>query len=141
MSTASSCQQAARKPDLTDRLFHLIAHEYGHVEQSSAHEEDNGDATVLKQSLIKGVAEPIAELTSGQVSKIHLQKWTQGKSKGIGPRFLSDLDNAHISVGFTTESVLLKTPVIWGIGSDIRSRGLITIRRLINVPPLGHCWT
>lgn len=92
-----ACRSAWLQPDLTDRLYHLIAHEYGHVEQSPALEEDSDDTTVLKQSLIEGVAELIAELTSGQVSNIHLQKWTSGKSKEIGQRFLADVDNGDIS--------------------------------------------
>lgn len=92
-----ACRSAWLQPDLTDRLYHLIAHEYGHVEQSPALEEDSDDTTVLKQSLIEGVAELIAELTSGQVSNIHLQKWTAGKSKEIDQRFLADVDNADIS--------------------------------------------
>ena len=76
-----ACRSSWLQPNLTDRLYHLIAHEYGHVEQSPALEQDSEDTTVLKQSLVEGVAELVAELTSGQVSNIHLQKWAEGNSK------------------------------------------------------------
>lgn len=92
-----ACRSSWLQPNLTDRLYHLIAHEYGHVEQSTALEEDSDDTTVLKQSLIEGVAELVAELTSGQVSNIHLQKWVAGHSREIGQRFLSDANNRVIS--------------------------------------------
>ncbi|CAM5535143.1 DUF2268 domain-containing protein [Sphingobium yanoikuyae] len=92
-----ACRSSWLQPDLADRLYHLIAHEYGHVEQSVALEEDSDNTTVLKQSLIEGVAELVAELISGQVSNIHLQTWTEGHSNDIGQRFLAEADNTDIS--------------------------------------------
>lgn len=92
-----ACRSSWLQPNLTDRLYHLIAHEYGHVEQSPALEEDSDNTTVLKQSLIEGVAELVAQLTSGQVSNIHLQTWTAGHVEEIDQRFLADADNADIS--------------------------------------------
>lgn len=92
-----ACRSSWLQPDLTDRLYHLIAHEYGHVEQSPALDEDSDNTNVLKQSLIEGVAELVAELTSGEVSNIHLQTWTAGHIKEIDQRFLADADNTDIS--------------------------------------------
>ena len=64
------CRSSWMQPNLTDRLYHLIAHEYGHVEQSPTLDEDSENTTVLKQSLIEGVAELVAQLISGQVSNV-----------------------------------------------------------------------
>lgn len=91
------CRSHWLQPDLTDRLYHLIAHEYGHVEQSPALDEDSENTTVLKQSLIEGVAELVGQLTSGQVSNAHLQTWTAGRAKEIGQQFLADADKKDIS--------------------------------------------
>lgn len=91
------CRSSWLQPDLSDRLYHLIAHEYGHVEQSPALDEHAEDTTVLKQSLVEGVAELMGELTSGQVSNVHLQAWTAGRVKEIDARFLADADSRDLS--------------------------------------------
>jgi hypothetical protein len=82
------------QPDLTERLYHLIAHEYGHVEQSPQGDEP---ITVLGQSLREGGAELIAELVSGQVSNIHLQQWTRGREREIDAQFLAEQDSKDLS--------------------------------------------
>lgn len=92
-----ACRSSWLQPNMTDRLYHLIAHEYGHVEQSPALDEDSENTTVLKQSLIEGVAELVGQLTSGQVSNVHLQTWTAGHTKEIDQRFLADVDKKDIS--------------------------------------------
>lgn len=91
------CRSSWLQSDLTDRLYHLIAHEYGHVQQSPDLDEDSENTTVLKQSLIEGVAELVGQLTSGQVSNVHLQTWTAGRAKEIDQRFLADADKKDIS--------------------------------------------
>lgn len=91
------CRSSWLQPNLTDRLYHLIAHEYGHVEQSPALDEDSENTTVLRQSLIEGVAELMAKLTSGQVSNVHLQTWTAGHAKEIDQRFLTNAGKKDIS--------------------------------------------
>ena len=92
-----ACRSSWLQGDLSERLFHLVAHEYGHVEQSSALDDENAPTTVLRQSLIEGVAELVGELISGQVSNVHLQKWTQGHAGTIDARFLADADKIDIS--------------------------------------------
>ena len=52
---------------------------------------------MLRQSLIEGVAELVAELISGQVSNAHLQKLTKGKVSEIDSRFVTDADKSDIS--------------------------------------------
>lgn len=91
------CRSSWLQPDLADRLYHLIAHEYGHVEQSPALDDDGAKTTVLRQSLIEGVAELVGQLTSGQVSNVHLQTWTTGHAEKIDQRFLADADKQDIS--------------------------------------------
>lgn len=80
--------------DLTARVLHTIAHEYGHVEQGDDVEENQ---TVLKQSLVEGGAELIAELISGEVSNIHLQQWTKGRERDIDAAFLAQMDSTDLS--------------------------------------------
>lgn len=92
------CRSSWLQPNLTERLYHLIAHEYGHVEQSPELDADSDNTTVLKASLIEGVAELVAQLTSGQVSNVHLQRWTAGHVKEIDQRFLDDANKKDISV-------------------------------------------
>ena len=91
------CRSSWLQANLVDRLYHLIAHEFGHVEQSPALEEGSDNTTVLKQALIEGVAELVGELTSGQVSNVHLQIWTAGHATEIDARFLVDSDKKDIS--------------------------------------------
>ncbi|WP_132391304.1 DUF2268 domain-containing putative Zn-dependent protease [Novosphingobium sp. PhB165] len=91
------CRSSWLQPDLSERLFHLISHEYGHVQQAPELDDDNAPTTVLRQSLIEGVAELVGELISGQVGNVHLQKWTQGHVKEIDARFVADADKADIS--------------------------------------------
>jgi hypothetical protein len=92
-----ACRSSWMQPDLSERLFHLIAHEYGHVEQSPDLADEDAPTTVLRQSLVEGVAELVAELISGQISNEHLARWTQGHVKEIDDRFLADADKADIS--------------------------------------------
>ncbi|MFL9841248.1 DUF2268 domain-containing putative Zn-dependent protease [Sphingomonas sp. ST-64] len=91
------CRSSWLQPKLTDRLYHLVAHEYGHVQQSPALDEDSENTTVLKQSLVEGVAELVAQLISGQVSNVHLQTWTSGRVEAIDARFLADADKKDLS--------------------------------------------
>lgn len=92
-----ACRASWLQPDLSERLFHLIAHEYGHVEQAPELDDEDAPTTVLRQSLIEGVAELVGELISGQVSNVHLGKWTQGHVEEIDKRFLADADKTDIS--------------------------------------------
>jgi len=91
------CRSAWLQPDLTARLYHLIAHEYGHVEQFPHGGENATPDTVLKQSLVEGGAELVAELISGQVSNIHLQQWTKGREHEIDEQFLAEQDSKDLS--------------------------------------------
>src|SRR5262249_46490645 len=89
------CRSSWLQPDLSERLFHLITHEYGHVEQSP--HEETAAPTLLRQSLAEGGAELVGELISGQVSNVHLQQWTKGHEREIGTRFLAEQDSTDVS--------------------------------------------
>lgn len=92
-----ACRSSWLQPDLTDRLYHLIAHEYGHVEQSPNGGGDATPGTVLKNSLVEGGAELVGELISGQVSNVHLQAWTKGRVREIDEKFLAEQDSKDLS--------------------------------------------
>jgi predicted Zn-dependent protease DUF2268 len=74
------CRSNWLNPDIVQRLVHLIAHEYVHVQQPAARVDPPADATLLFESLVEGGAEFIGELTSGEVTNSHLKAWTQGKA-------------------------------------------------------------
>lgn len=91
-----ACRADWLQTDLMSRLVHLIAHEYGHVQQFPLGGEDRIHRSVLTQSLIEGEAELIAELTSGEASQSYLQRWTRGREREIGQAFLVDEDSADL---------------------------------------------
>jgi Predicted Zn-dependent protease (DUF2268) len=82
--------------DLEDRFVHVIAHEYAHVQQAHALVDDEAP-TVLERSLVEGVAELVAELTSGEVAYSHLAGTTRGREKEIESAFFTDRDSADLS--------------------------------------------
>jgi hypothetical protein len=93
-----ACRPAALQPDRAERLFHLIAHEYGHVEQfPGSGGEDLAPGSVLRQSLVEGGAELIAQLISGQISNVHLLAWTKGREREIDEAFLAEQDSQDLS--------------------------------------------
>jgi hypothetical protein len=92
-----ACRSSWPQADLTERLFHLIAHEYGHVEQSAELNDESKPTSVLRQSLIEGGAELIGARISGQASNVHLQRWTRGRVRAIDEQFLAEADSPDIS--------------------------------------------
>jgi hypothetical protein len=83
------CHADWLEQNIEDRLVHLIAHEYAHVQQPVA-QTDNADASVLLASEIEGGAEFIAELTSGSVSNTQFAVWTKGRERRIETAFVAD---------------------------------------------------
>jgi hypothetical protein len=90
------CRSDWLQPSIEDRLVHLIAHEYAHIQQFPQGGEDATPNTVLTQSLVEGGAELIAELTSGEASESHLHRWTKGREREIGEAFLADVDRTDL---------------------------------------------
>jgi hypothetical protein len=83
-------------PNVEDRFVHVIAHEYGHVQQARAL-VDHEHPTVLERSLIEGAAEFVAELTSGKTGYSHFPALTQGRELEIETAFSADVDLTDLS--------------------------------------------
>jgi len=87
-----------RSPE--DRFVHVIAHEYGHIQQSRAQQELNpGDpgATVLKLSLIEGAADFLGELISGDIGNQAPFASAKGHEAQIESAFVEDEDKTDVS--------------------------------------------
>jgi hypothetical protein len=95
----SLCAVTWLEPNLEDRFVHMVAHEYGHVQQAVASPAlyDDEKPTVLEESLIEGAAEFTAELISGSVSSTGLKEITKGREKAIETAFVPDEDNTDLS--------------------------------------------
>lgn len=94
------CQANWMQPDVGDRLVHLIAHEYAHVQQPITEEIDDpndGKHTLLEAALVEGTAEFVGELISGSVSNAHLRKFTAGRELQIERQFLRDMSGTDLS--------------------------------------------
>jgi hypothetical protein len=93
------CAADFMNPDVEDRFVHVIAHEYGHIQQTAPtdFEKDDPNATVLRVSLAEGVAELVAELISGDVGNPRLAQWSHGKEAQIESAFARDMDSTDLS--------------------------------------------
>jgi hypothetical protein len=94
------CATDYLNPSVEDRFVHVIAHEYGHIQQPAAIQQmEAGDpgVTLLKKSLIEGTAEFIAELISGDIGNQELRFWTKGKEPEIDAAFIRDQDKTDLS--------------------------------------------
>ena len=94
------CAADFMDPDVEDRFVHVIAHEYGHIQQSPAQqalEPGAPGATVLAMSLMEGVGEFTAELISGAVGDYQHKAWTAGKETAIEAAFVRDQDKTDLS--------------------------------------------
>jgi hypothetical protein len=83
-------------PNREDRIVHIIAHEYGHVQQFIAFDNDP-HPTVLGGSLMEGAAEFSAEMTSGAVANYEQAAETKGHEKEIETAFVADEDKTDLS--------------------------------------------
>lgn len=93
------CAAEFMNPNAQDRLVHVIAHEYVHIQQTGVVEYEPGDpaATVLRESLGEGIAEFIAELVSGNVGNGRHAAWTRGKEVHIESAFALDVDSTDLT--------------------------------------------
>lgn len=96
------CAADIMHPDLEERFVRVIAHEYGHIQQTLQTEFEPGDpnATVLRYALAEGTAELLAELTSGGVGNGKHAQWTRGKEAQIEAAFVEDMHGTDISQWF-----------------------------------------
>ncbi|MFA6117037.1 MAG: DUF2268 domain-containing putative Zn-dependent protease [Sphingomonas sp.] len=90
------CATTYLNPDIEDRFVHVIAHEYGHIQQDAPLRP--GEArTVLAQSLIEGGGEFTAELISGEVGNQAPGQLAKGHEKEIETRFVADMGKTDLS--------------------------------------------
>jgi hypothetical protein len=94
------CSADFMDPNVEDRLVHVVAHEYGHIQQpekTQALEAGMPGATLLRMSLIEGAAEFTAELISGGVANHQHAAWTAGREAEIDAAFVRDMDKTDLS--------------------------------------------
>lgn len=94
------CGADFMNPNPEDRFVHVIAHEYGHIQQSPAQQALNpGDpgATVLRLSLIEGAADFVGELISGDVGDQAPFAAAKGHEAQIEAAFVADEDKTETS--------------------------------------------
>jgi hypothetical protein len=82
--------------DVTDRFVHVIAHEYVHVQQNQALNNDD-HPTVLERSLIEGAAEFVGEMISGGVGNPGVASQAHGHESEIETAFLADIHDRDLS--------------------------------------------
>jgi len=90
------CATNWMNPNVEDRFVHVIAHEYAHVQQARALEDDE-HPTVLEVSLVEGAADFTAELISGEVSSYQFVASMKGREKDVETAFVSDEDKTDLS--------------------------------------------
>ena len=93
------CATAYLNPDIEDRFVHVIAHEYGHIQQDQALADDE-HPTVLEAAIVEGGGEFTAELISGQVGNLAPGRLGKGHEKEIETRFVADQDKIDLSAWF-----------------------------------------
>lgn len=84
-------------PDVENRLVHVIAHEYAHIQQPASDDTDMAGATVLFASLVEGGAEFVAERITGSVGYTHLQRLTRGREREVESAFAAEVDKTDLS--------------------------------------------
>jgi hypothetical protein len=85
--------------DVEERFVRVIVHEYIHVQQFPALDDDE-HPTLLERSLIEGGAEFVTELIVGQAAEVaspSMRAATLGHEKEIESAFLADEDNTDLS--------------------------------------------
>lgn len=98
----SLCAVKWMDPNLEDRFVHVIAHEYGHVQQAYAAPAiyNKDKPTVLEASIVEGAAEFTAELIAGgpgEVASPPFRATFEGRGKQIETRFIADEDKTDLS--------------------------------------------
>jgi len=84
------CAWTTPDPNEEDRLVHVIAHEYVHVQQAAFNAE-NPDDTVLRIALTEGGAEFLGEVISGSVAYKHLAAAGRGREAEYEAAFAKDV--------------------------------------------------
>lgn len=94
------CAADFMNPDPEDRFVHVVAHEYGHIQQEgplATVDVGQPGATVLTMSLMEGAAEFLSELISGDVSNQAQRAFVKGHEGEIEQAFVRDEDKTDLS--------------------------------------------
>jgi hypothetical protein len=89
------CDWTVPNPYIEDRFVHVIAHEYVHVQQPHAGQDEEQES-VLVAALAEGGAEFVGELISGSVAYAHLPAATRGNELAIEAEFRQDMEERAI---------------------------------------------
>lgn len=90
------CATTYLNPNVEDRFVHVIAHEYGHIQQDQRLANDE-HPTMLEAAIIEGGGEFTAELISGKVGNLAPAQLARGREKEIETRFAADQDKTDLS--------------------------------------------
>jgi hypothetical protein len=90
------CATTWMNPNVEDRFVHVIAHEFTHVQQNQALDDDP-NPTVLEASLIEGGAEFVAEIISGAPGYNYFGPMVTGREKEIETAFVAEEDSKDLS--------------------------------------------
>jgi hypothetical protein len=93
------CEADTMDPDPENRFVHTLVHEYAHLQQPAA-TNDDPHPTVLEAAIMEGDAEFTSELLTGVRSDIRYQAWTKGREKEIEEQFVPDEDSKDLSKWF-----------------------------------------
>lgn len=94
------CMANWLNPDFGDRLVQLVAHEYGHIQQTHLEEiekRNDGKPTLLDLSLGEGIAELVGELTSGSIANVHVERFVRGRELEVEREFLAEMKQTEHS--------------------------------------------
>ncbi|WP_083674958.1 hypothetical protein [Sphingopyxis granuli] len=83
------CAAKFIEADDEDRMVHVIAHEYAHVQQPLAQVDDE-NATVLHAALVEGAAEFVTERMTGSVAYPLLHQWAAERTTELETAFLAE---------------------------------------------------
>jgi hypothetical protein len=93
------CSADWLEADVSDRLVHLISHEYIHIQQpvTQGDEDSVVKHPLLVSTLMEGVADFGGELISGKVANVQLQQWLAGCDNRIAVDFRREMDGTDVS--------------------------------------------
>ena len=112
------CDTQWMNSDPEDRFVHVIAHEYAHVQQVRELVDDD-HPTVLEASLIEGIADLVAELTSGGTGYKDMEAAVHGRETETEKAFLADKDKTDLSDWLYNSTATKQNDVGYWVGYRI----------------------
>lgn len=112
------CDTEWMNPVPEDRFVHVIAHEYAHVQQVRELVDDE-HPTVLEVSLVEGIADLVAELTSGGTGYKDMAAAAHGKETEIDKAFMADRYEKDLSAWVYNSTATTQNDVGYWVGYRI----------------------